>query len=356
MVRSAKILLIVPALVSLLALSAFAASTATPTHPARLIYFIISSNGSPYMGSMQKAAEKASVHFSDLALTIMNAHNSASEEISDINAAVAAGAKGIILDPVQESVVAAARAATSRGIPLITVDRDFTDTSARMAFVGADEENVGRMETQYAVDYLGRHHVSTPWNVAVLQGTEGLSESAARLKGAMDVLQPLVEKGAAKIVLNASANFSTQDAQGMMRRLLTDNGTGYVQLVVCGSDAEALGAINAVMEIGTGLGTRTFVVGANANPQGLQAVRDGIQLDTVTHSPYVEAYWAVEAMHDYLLNGTRPSAAKLPNGEVTIPLTLVTRANAPTLMDWGTPRVITSLPYGPSQSYRVSMH
>jgi len=318
-----------------------------------LVYFIFTGYAYPYFAPMAKAVEEAGRHFPDLSIKVVNANNSASDEISDLKEAVAAGARGIILNTVQESVTAAAKDAMAQGIPVITIDRDVSDPSARVAFIGDNDEMLGRQETQYAVDYLESHHVPTPWHVAVLQGTLGASVTIGRLKGAMDVLQPLVDNGKVKIILDQSANFATDTAQSMVSTLLAR--TFDVQLIVCGNDAEALGAINAMMATGNGLGTKTFVVGADAQPQSLEAVRNGTQLDTVTHSPYVEAYWAVEAMHDYLTQGVKPTAAKAPDGNVIIPMTLVTRSNVASVSGWGTPGVIAPMPYGPSESFRVSM-
>ncbi len=352
MSRSVKRSLVVLAALSLVAVSAFAAGKTTPQDPARLVYFIFTGYAYPYFAPMAKAVTEAAAQFPDLSIRIVNANNSASDEITDLKEAVAAGAKGIILNTIQESVTSAAAEAMGKGVPVITIDRDVSDPSARVAFIGDNDETLGRIETQYAVDYLASHHVPKPWHVAVLQGTLGASVTIGRLKGAMDVLQPLVSQKAVDIVLNQSANFATDTAQSMISTLLAK--TSDIQLVVCGNDAEALGAINALKSAGIALGSKTFVVGADAQPQSLEAVRMGTQLDTVTHSPYVEAYWAVEAMHDYLAGATKPPAS-FPDAQVIIPMTLVNIQNVNAVSAWGTPRVIAALPYGPAKTYRVSM-
>jgi ribose transport system substrate-binding protein len=166
------------------------------------------------------------------------------------------------------------------------------------------------------------------------------------------VLQPLVEKKEVDIVLNQSANFATDMAQSMMTAELAK--TTDIQLVVCGNDAMALGVINALKTHGVTPGQRTLVVGADAQPESLDAIKAGTQLDTVTHSPFVEAYWAVEAMQNELKNGTKPPEAKFPHGDVIIPMTLVDKANVDKIAAWGTPQEIPPLPYGSSQSFSVT--
>ncbi|WP_455382143.1 sugar ABC transporter substrate-binding protein [Salinispira pacifica] len=318
----------------------------------KLVYFIFTGYAYPYFAPMANAVKQAASHYPDLSVKVVNANNSASQEISDIKEAVAAGAKGILLNTIQESVTSAAKSAMKQGIPVVTIDRDVSDPSARIAFIGDNDETLGKEETQYAVNYLEKNNVPTPWHVAVLQGTQGASVTIGRLKGAMDVLKPLESSGKVKIVLNQSANFATDKAQSMISTLLSK--TTDIQLVVCGNDAEALGAINAIQNAGLTPGKDTYVVGADAQPESLTAIQKGTQLDTVTHSPFVEAFWAVEAMQNYLSSGTKPPKSQYPNGDVIIPMTLVSSSNVSKISAWGTPQSIPPLAYGKAKEYKVT--
>jgi len=335
------------------ALVAGAASAAAPAamQTPKSVYFIFTGYAYPYFAPMAEAVKQAASHYPDMTVKIVNANNSASDEIADINEAVAAGAKGIILNTIQESVTATAQKAMKAGVPVVTVDRDVSNPSARIAFIGDNDETLGREETQYGIDTLAKLKAPKPWRVAVLQGTLGASVSIGRLKGAMDVLQPLIDKKEAKLVLNQSADFATDRAQAMMSAELAK--TSDIQLVVCGNDAMALGVINALKTHGVTPREKTLVVGADAQPESLDAIKAGTQLDTVTHAPFVEAYWAVEAMNDYLTNGEKPPA-KFARGDVIIPMTLVDKANVGKIAAWGTPQQIPPLPYGVSRTFSVT--
>jgi ABC-type sugar transport system substrate-binding protein len=291
-----------------------------------------------------KAAAK---HYPDLDIRIVNANNSASTEISDLNTAVAAGTKGIILNTIQESVTSAAQQAASKGIPIVTIDRDVTSPSARIAFIGDDDVVLGREQTQQALKYLSAHKVPKPWHVVILQGTLGSSTAIGRLKGAQEVLNPYIKNGSVKVVLNQSANFATNTAQATMSTELAK--TTDIQLVICGNDAMALGVITALKDHGVQAG-KTLVVGADAQPESLAAIKAGTQLNTVTHSPYLEAFWAVEALDNYLHGKVKPSA-KFKDGNVLIPMTVVTNANVAKIGPWGTPSMIPPLPYGKSKAW-----
>lgn len=314
------------------------------------VYFIFTGYAYPYFAPMADAVTQAAAHFPDLSVKIVNANNSPSQEITDLNEAIAAGAKGIILNTVQESVTGAAQKAMQAGIPVVTVDRDVSHPAARVAFIGDDDVTLGREMTQFGIDTLVKNHVKQPWHVAVLQGTLGASVSIGRLKGAMDVLQPLINKKQVQIVLNQSADFATDKAQAMISTELAK--TTDIQLVVCGNDAMALGVIKALQTHGVTPGKQTYVVGTDAQPESLDAVKAGTQLDTVTHAPFVEAYWAVEAMENYLDGHIKPPA-KLKNGNVIVPMTVVTAANVGQISAWGTPQEIAPLSYGKAQAYKV---
>lgn len=340
----------------LLALAALAplACAASPAHAAaqKLVYFIFTGYTYPFFAPMAAAVKEAATYTPDLNIRIVNANNSPSQEIADVKEAVAAGAKGIILNTIQESVTGAALDATKAGVPIITIDRDVSNPAARVAFIGDDDFTLGKELTQYGLDVLAERHVAKPWHVVVLQGTLGNSTAIGRQNGAMSLLDPLVKSGAVKIVLNQSADFKTVTAQSMIGSLLAR--TTNIQLVDCANDAMALGVINALKEHGVTPGKTTLVAGADAQPESLDAVKAGTQVDTVTHSPYVEAFWAVEAMENYLNGGVKPPADKFKDGNILIPMTLVTAKNVDGIAAWGTPSVIPPLPYGKSEAHKVS--
>ena len=159
--------------VASVALCAGAAAAATTAEAPKSVYFIFTGYAYPYFAPMAEAVKQAANHYPDMSIRIVNANNSASDEISDINEAVAAGPRGIILNTLQESVTATAEKAMKAGVPVVTVDRDVSNPAAQIAFIGDNDETLGREETQYGVDTLSRMNLPNPWHVVVLQGTLG---------------------------------------------------------------------------------------------------------------------------------------------------------------------------------------
>lgn len=349
-----NIALVAGSLIASMAIAGCGPSTSGTQHTAsskNLVYFIFTGYSAPYFAPMAQAVQQASKYYPNLNVKIVNANGSPSQEITDINEAVANNAKGIILNPVNGSVTNAAVHAMKQGVPVVTIDRDVNSTQGRDVFIGDNDKQLGLTQTQYAIQYLASHHVAKPWHVAILQGTLGSSTAIDRLSGAMAALQPYIANGSVKIVLNQSADFSTSTAQTIMSEFLAK--TANVQLVIASNDAMALGAVTALQNVGLKPGKNVYVVGADAQPQSLTDVSNGTQLDTVTHSPFVEAYWAVEAMDNLLQYHIKPPT-QYAHGDLIIPMTLVTKSNVSKIAGWGTPQTVPALPYGHAASHSVA--
>ncbi len=317
--------------------------------PPKTIYFIFTGYTPPYFAPMAQGIQKAAAHYPNLKIKILSANGSSSTEITDIHEAVAAGAKGIILNPIDSSVTPAANQAMAQGVPVVTIDRDVSSPSARIAFIGDKDVVLGQKEAAAGLSWLASRHVPKPWHVVILQGTVGSSTAIDRLKGATEALAPYVASGSVKVVLSQSANFDTATAQSLMNTELAKSTN--IQLVIAGNDAMALGAINAFKAHSITPGTTVGIVGADAQPESLSAIASGTQVATVSHSPFVEAFWAVEAMDNYLAHHIKPPASTFPGGNVTIPMTAVTKANVAGISAWGTPSTVPPLPYGTSSPY-----
>ncbi len=347
---STLVLLMASALLLTACSSSTPSSKAPPTAVKKLVYFIYNGPTPPYFAPMAQAISAVSKYYPTLDIKTINANGSATTEASDVSEALGAGAKGIILNTISETDTTAAEQAMSQHVPVITIDRDVSTSSARVAFIGDNDFTLGKDMTAYAISQLKALHVPTPWNVVVLQGTLGASVSIGREQGTMAALQPYINSGKARIILNQSGNFATNTAQGIMDTELAK--TTNIQLVAAANDAMALGAIAALQSHGITPGKHVLVAGADAQPQSLTDVANGTQVDTVTHAPFVEAYWAVEAMWNYLYHKTLPPSSKFPGGKVLIPMQLVTKANVSSVGSWGTPSVVPALPYGVSTSHR----
>jgi ABC-type sugar transport system substrate-binding protein len=332
-----------------LTLAAATACVSTSSSGSKpLVYFIFNGYTPPYFAPMAKGIADASKHYPGLDIKTVSANASASTEISDINTAVSAGAKAIILNAIDTSVTQAAKSAAKKGIAIITIDRDISDPSARFAFIGDNDTRLGQQETTSCLQGLKASGLPKPWHIAALEGTLGASTAVDRYQATLTALKPDVASGSVREVLKTSANFDTATAQSVMNTKLASSTN--VQAVIAGNDAMALGVLNSLKNHGLKAGKQTLVCGVDAQPESLAAIKAGTQYNTVTHSPYLEAFWAVEAVDNNLKHHTKPPASD-PHGDVLVPQVVVTKANISSVSAWGTPKTIPALPYGTSKPY-----
>jgi ABC-type sugar transport system substrate-binding protein len=338
------------AVAGMVALAACGATTSSQPASSKVVYFIFNGYTPPYFAPMAQGIQAVAKHYPQLQIKIISANSSASAETSAIQEAVAAGAAGIILNAVDTSVTAAAQQAMAQNIPVVTLDRDVSSPSARVAFIGDNDLKLGQQMTTACLQAAGATQLPTPYKTVVLEGTLGSTTAVDRLKGTQQVLA--MDPSKVDVTLTQSADFDTGKAQSLMSEFLAK--THDIQMVVSGNDAMALGVITALTTAGITPGHQTVVCGADAQPESLTAIQTGTQAVTVTHSPYLEAFWAVEAMDNYLSHHTTPPTGQFANGVVLIPQTVVTKATVKDISAWGTPTVIPPLPYGVASQYPAS--
>ncbi len=328
--------------------SSSSSSSSSGAPSKKLVYFIFNGYTPPYFAPMAAGVQAAASYYPGLDIKIVSASASASTEATDIKEAVSAGAKGIILNAIDTSVTAAAAQAAAQGVPIVGIDRDVSAPSARFAFIGDNDTLLGAQEAQSCIQGATALHLPRPWHTVIMQGTLGATTAVDRVTGAEQALKPYEANGSVTVVLNQSANFDTATGRTMISEFLAK--TTNVQMIISGNDAMALGAIEALQTAGLTPGKKVIVCGVDAQPESLAAIKAGTQYNTVTHSPYLEAVWAVEAMANYLSNHTLPPAS-LANHDVLVPQVVVTQANLSTESAWGTPSTIPPLPYGQSSSH-----
>ena len=300
------------------------------------------------------AKEKASQLGADI--RIIFAENDAvtqSQQVLEIVQSRAERPDAILFEPLTATALArVGEAAVDAGIGWVVLNREIDYDIAAIRRIRnvpvfritSNHEEIGRIQ--------GRQYTALlPKGGSVLYVEGPSNSSAARQRTA-----GMYETKAANIQIRTlKGEWTTESAQRAVQAWLrlSTSAKAQIDLIGCQNDAMALGVITALKDHGITPGKSVFVVGADAQPETMAAIKAGTQLDTVTHSPYLEAVWAVEAMSNYLQSKIKPPAGKFPQGNVIIPMTLVTRANVGKIAAWGTPGTIPPLPYGHARSLVV---
>ena len=303
--------------------------------------------GHPYFQGMVAGAQRAVEYFQKLGLKIsldvFDAHNDPSTQVSQIETSIGKGYSAFLVNPITyEAAEPAMRKAKATGIPMITLDRDVSDKTLRMLFVGTDNVKAAEIEAQEFLKILEQRGKPKPWKIVILNGLAGASSAEERKKGFHNVLDPLVQKGDIVVVYEDYADFRSDVALNKMESVLAR--TRDINGVIAANDEMILGAIKALEAGGLKPCEQVVTFGFDAISAAVEAVKEGKLCGTIGQAAFIQGYWSVLAAVNHLLLGWNP-----PTDWFATPVVPVMKEN----VDWA-PYVISvpiDLPVIPIEPY-----
>ena len=225
--------------------------------------------------------------------------NSAPKQSSDVEAAVVQGLGGIVISPIDVNAMAPSlQAAVDNGVKVVTIDRRVAGVNGITAHVGADNVKGGEAQGEWVL-------ATFPNGATIinLQGQPGASPAIDRNKGLHNVLD--AHKDKYRFVAEQTANCARDQGLSVTESLLTGLSTPP-DVIVAANDDMALGAIEAVK--GKGIADKVKVIGFDALPEALGAVRDGALAGTVEQFPGGQSRKAMQIMVEQLKDGKQPES------------------------------------------------
>ena len=258
--------------------------------------------------SMQDEADKLGVR-----LVVNDAQRDAGRQIQQIENFIAQGVDAIVLNPCEvEASSPAVEKALAAGIPIVNVN---SETRSRpSAFVGSRDEESARIAMGHIARRLGGKG-----GVLMMHGYMGQAAQIKRDAGAREVL---AQHPGMQLLAEQTAEWDRAKAVTLMENWLQSYG-GRIDAVFAQNDEMAMGALLAIERAGKGDGI--IVVGVDAIPDALQAVRDGRLDATVFQDGVGQARSALQA-------ALKLSRGETVESETFIPFQLVTRENVAEFM------------------------
>ena len=139
--------------------------------------------------------------------------------------------------------------------------------------------------------------------VVNLQGQPGASPAIDRNQGLHDALDG---DEAYEFVAEQTANFAREEGASVTEAILAGL-DAPPDVIVAANDDMALGAMQVVQEQGLDVA----IIGFDALPEALAAIRDGGLTATIEQTPGEQSATAMRAMVEYLRDGTEPEAVVL---------------------------------------------
>jgi ABC-type sugar transport system substrate-binding protein len=203
------------------------------------------------------------------------------------------------LDPALE-------AAAADGIPIVNVD-DARVSSVPTVFFGADHRAMGVLAAQYMIDNL-----EPGSQVAMVEGQAGSNAGIARMEG----FHSTIEGSGLELVSSQPGDWDRVKALDAASNILQTNPD--VKGIYAANDTMALGVIEAVG--GSAADSGVMVIGTDAVPEAIQAIKDGRLTATIAAFPYQLGY-------NGLVLAVRALEGQALPAEVQAPMELIIQDN-----------------------------
>jgi ribose transport system substrate-binding protein len=231
------------------------------------------------------------------------------EQIALIDQALAEKPDGFVVVPVHPTAVnEALRKIYAAGVPLVGLLNRFSEPGP-LSYVGADDYAIGVELAKYLFRHLGGRG-----DVVIMEGVPSSVTSNDRVRGFNDALKDFPD---VRLVRKIRGDYLREPAKRAAGELLGE-GVRF-DAVLAANDDMAIGMIAALDEAGA----RATVVGVNAIPEAIAAIKQGKLLATVDFNSKDMATIATEALLRHLRGDTVPP-------EIMLPVQIVDRSNCST--------------------------
>ena len=216
-----------------------------------------------WTGAISVNAKKQAAKYDDVEFTLTQAATAA-DQVNQLNTIAMQKPDVLVILPHDETLTQAALAAMKAGIPVINVDREFSDPGAQRAVIKGDNYGVGYQAGTYFASQL---HCTG--NVVEIQGIAGISVTNQRSKGFADAIAPC--KGGIKIVAQQPADFAPDKGLSVMQNIL--QAQPKIDAVFTHDDDMAQGVVQAIKNAGRD--KEMWLTGVGGSKAAMDLIKQG---------------------------------------------------------------------------------
>lgn len=246
-----------------------------------------------------------------MAMQVRDAGEDAALQARQVNEMLAEGVDALIVVPADnawsDAMVAAARRAK---VPLVFVNRNPYSGQRppdSVYFVGTDPFVEGEMQMRFAGRALGPEG-----KVLVLEGPRGNLASRGRIEGVRSVAS--TEYPELALLDEAPGDWLGEQTRKLTLQWIDAYGASKIDAILAGNDVMALAAVAALGERGL---DGVLVLGVDALPEALAAVRAGKLAGTVSQDTALQGRLAVQVAKNAAVGAKQPQIHILPSEMVT---------------------------------------
>ena len=300
-------------LLSTLAALALGVAFAAPASAADLACLITKNNTNPFFVKMKEGAEQAATAAGlEFQAYAGEKDGDAAPQITAIENCAAAGAKGILITPSNDSVGPALKKAREAGILVIALDTPLADADAQDMTFATDNFEAGLLIGKWAKAKLG--DASKDAKIGMLDiNKDNISVDVARDTGflvgfGIEVpdLKVMGSETDPRVIGHESSGANPEGGVTSVENLLAKEPNMNVVYTI--NEPAAEGAYQALKKAGKEKGV--LIVSVDGGCPGIKAVKDGVIGATSQQYPLLMASKGIEAIVQFAKDGTKPKASE----------------------------------------------
>jgi len=228
------------------------------------------------------------------------------EQRALVDRAIAGRPDAAVFVPVHATAMSdSVRELNAAGIPVVNY-LNRLDQGKFVTFVGSDDYRLARDIAAYLFKHIGGKG-----NIVILEGVPAAVTSRERVRGFRDAI---AEWPGIRVAASRAADYQQETARRVMAELLAQR--PQLDGILSANDVMSLGAIEALKAAGR----RVPVIGVNALPEAITAIKDGLLLASADFDAMKIACIATEAALRHLRGKPVPA-------EIILPVTIVDATN-----------------------------
>ena len=304
---------IIASVIGALALGAISTSVFADAHAKVGACLITKNNTNPFFVKMkegaEKGAEKAGIELSSYAGKV---DGDAAPQITAIENCIAAGVKGILITPSNDSVAPALKKARAEGILVIALDTQLADPEAQDITFATDNFEAGKLIGQWAKAKLGDK--ANDAKIGMLNiNKDNISVDVQRDTGflvgfGIDVpdLKVMGSETDPRVIGHETSNANPEGGVTAVENLLAKEPDMNVVFTI--NEPAAEGAYQALKKAGKEEGV--LIVSVDGGCPGVDSVKSGVIGATSQQYPLLMASKGIEAIAAFAKDGTKPEASE----------------------------------------------
>jgi ribose transport system substrate-binding protein len=219
-----------------------------------------------WLGAISKDAQAQADQYDDVDFELLEAADSDSQA-QQIEQVISEKPDALVVLPQDgEALTPVAQKAEDAGIPVINVDRLFSEPDAATATILGDNYQIGVL----AADYISEE-LNCEGNVVEIQGLTGISVTDDRTQGFQDELKKKCPDGGIEIIASQPGDFNPDTGLKVMENILTAEDD--IDAVYTHDDDMAQGVVQAIRNAGRE--DEMFLTGVGGSQDAMDQIKEG---------------------------------------------------------------------------------